>query len=638
MRQLSAWLIVPALVGGAVGLAAASRGLAPVGLGAVAPDGRAVGAPVEGDRQWAPGSLLVRVAPGGDLDAALARAGVKGPALPLGLVPGLHRVDVPPAELAAALASLSNDPALLYAERNPVCRAAGGQALPDGVAQVRAPSAWAQARGTGVRVAVLDTGIDLAHPDLPAPVDSVSFIAGEPVQDGNRHGTHVAGIIAGLDNAVGVIGVAPACDLLVAKVLANSGAGTVDGVILGLGWAVERGARVVNMSLSGAGYSRAFADACDAATAAGALLVAAAGNDASDVPAYPASYPAVVSVAAVDGALSPAGFSNFGPSVSVAAPGVGVVSTIPVVAPTVFLASQFVRDGEPRDSAALSGSALGEVAGAAVWCGYGGSGADFPPSVVGRVAVVRRGGQSVTGVPLSFRMKATAALAAGASALVIANNAPGLATGTLGGPVGLPVLTVSKAEGDALEAAAGATGGVGGVGSATVVVRVTGPVPSSPYGAISGTSMAAPHVSGVAALLIAGWGDRLPVPAPADLRRAIQESATDLGQPGRDDRTGAGLVNAAAAIDRLAAILTPVCSPADIADTAGTPARDGQLDNGDFLVFFRAFFAGCDALPPAACSPGDIAASDGTPGPDGELNGGDFQLFFYEFFNSPCPG
>ncbi len=203
-----------------------------------------------------------------------------------------------------------------------------------GVDRIDAEWAWATARGAGVRVAVIDTGIDKDHPDLAANVaGGVNFVrkGRKPANssawdDDNGHGTHVAGIIAAADNDIGVLGAAPEASLYAVKVLDKRGSGYVSDVIAGIEWAVANGMDVANMSLGGDGDVQSLREACDAAAEAGLLLVAAAGNDGGAVD-YPAAYPSVIAVAATDAADAVPSWSSRGPEVALAAPGVDVFST-----------------------------------------------------------------------------------------------------------------------------------------------------------------------------------------------------------------------------------------------------------------------------------------------------------------------
>ncbi|ACO47935.1 S8 family serine peptidase [Deinococcus deserti] len=201
--------------------------------------------------------------------------------------------------------------------------------------------------GNGVRVAVLDTGVDLQHPDLNIlPGNTISYVPGEPdVQDQNGHGTHCAGIIAGSATPAGGIryGVAPEATLLIAKVLNRKGTGTDAEIVDAINWAANLGAEIISMSLGsprtpGSSFSARYETIASRLLDRGILLVAAAGNDSAR-PHYvrpvrnPAACPSIMGVAAVDHHDRIAAFSN--PTmdaigvVDIAAPGVGVLSAWP---------------------------------------------------------------------------------------------------------------------------------------------------------------------------------------------------------------------------------------------------------------------------------------------------------------------
>ncbi len=209
------------------------------------------------------------------------------------------------------------------------------QSVPWGVAAVRAPEAWSTSRGGGVKVAVMDTGIDLRHPDLRDRVAGGynALSPGRDPMDDNGHGTHVAGIIAATDNAAGVVGVAPQALLCAVKVLDAYGAGFLSDLIEGLDWCVREGVQVVNMSLGTREGNDTFHEAVRRAYQAGVLLVAAAGNDGAsggaDTVNYPARYAETIAVSAVDRQFRLPRFASRGPSVDIVAPGVDVLSTWP---------------------------------------------------------------------------------------------------------------------------------------------------------------------------------------------------------------------------------------------------------------------------------------------------------------------
>lgn len=210
------------------------------------------------------------------------------------------------------------------------------ETIPAGVAQIKAPSAWDCSRGKGIRVAVLDTGIDGAHPDLAANYKGgVSFVPGQTPADGNSHGTHCAGTIAAAINGNGVVGVAPAASLYAVKVLANNGQGNWSWLIAGINWCIANKMHILSMSLGGGGAPAALEAMCNTAFNNGLLLIAAAGNNGAPVPPktssvdFPGKYKNVVAVSAIDNANMIAGFSSRGPEVELCAPGVNVLSTIP---------------------------------------------------------------------------------------------------------------------------------------------------------------------------------------------------------------------------------------------------------------------------------------------------------------------
>lgn len=214
--------------------------------------------------------------------------------------------------------------------------------LKDSVPQIGAPEAWAEGYdGKGVKVAVLDSGIDAGHPDVKDRiVGSKSFVPGEEVLDGNGHGTHVASTVAGSGAASGGVykGVAPAADLLVGKVLGDEGYGQNSGIIEAMEWAKDQGASVVSMSLGDTtpdDGSDPMAQAVDALSAdGGPLFVIAAGNayDPGAI-ASPGSADKALTVAAVDGKDERASFSSQGPLIGtsglkpdISAPGVDITA------------------------------------------------------------------------------------------------------------------------------------------------------------------------------------------------------------------------------------------------------------------------------------------------------------------------
>jgi len=187
--------------------------------------------------------------------------------------------------------------------------------------------------GFGIKVAVLDTGMFLTHPDFAGrPVISQTFIAGQPVMDGNGHGTHCIGTACGTKVPPGVIqryGIGWRASIFAGKVLSNTGSGSTASVLAGMNWAIANRCQVISMSLGAqTPVQAAYTAAGQAALNNGCLIIAAAGNNNAATGA-PANSPTIMSVAALDQNLRKANFSNFG-KVEISGPGVGVFSSWPM--------------------------------------------------------------------------------------------------------------------------------------------------------------------------------------------------------------------------------------------------------------------------------------------------------------------
>jgi subtilisin family serine protease len=284
----------------------------------------------------------------------------------------------PGADLVGTLQRLRNQPDVLYAEPNYrlqiTQRATIAPVIPDDFdfaqlwslenvgqgdgtpgADIHAPAAWAYATGARqVVVAIIDTGIDYYHPDLAdniwtnpkevagngvdddgnGYVDDLhgyDFVSddGDPMDD-QSHGSHVSGIIGAVgNNGIGITGVCWQVSLMALKAFDDQGNGDIDTAIEAIHYAIANGARIINASWGSTDKSQALADAINEAYAAGVLFVAAAGNNNSETPFYPAAYSHVISVAATDSHDHRARFSDFGSYVAVAAPGENIFSTIP---------------------------------------------------------------------------------------------------------------------------------------------------------------------------------------------------------------------------------------------------------------------------------------------------------------------
>lgn len=201
-----------------------------------------------------------------------------------------------------------------------------------GLSAFHIPRHWQSTRGQGVRVAVLDTGVDAAHPDLAGAIEGAKDFTGSRSGTADRvgHGTHVAGIIGARQNDGGIVGVAPECRLLVAKVLGDDGAGTSEQVAAGIDWACEQGADILSLSLGSPELNEELRAAITRATHRQRFVICAAGNSgrANSVD-YPARWPETIAVGAVDRDGRLTSFSSRGEEVDVCAPGQDVLSTYP---------------------------------------------------------------------------------------------------------------------------------------------------------------------------------------------------------------------------------------------------------------------------------------------------------------------
>lgn len=217
--------------------------------------------------------------------------------------------------------------------------------IPWGVSLIKAPEVWDQGeKGAGVVVAILDTGIDKEHPDLkPNILGGRNFTNegnADNWEDGNGHGTHVAGTIAAIENDTGVVGVAPEAKLLIGRVLGSDGSGSYQAITKGIKWATawkgnnNEKVRIISMSLGGSYNDPRMYKAILEACAAGIIVTVASGNEGDNREntyefGYPALYPECVTVAACDDQKKLAAFSNNSLQVDIIAPGVKVLSTYP---------------------------------------------------------------------------------------------------------------------------------------------------------------------------------------------------------------------------------------------------------------------------------------------------------------------
>lgn len=198
-----------------------------------------------------------------------------------------------------------------------------------GLKAINVEEAWQKTKGKGVKVAILDTGVNANHPDLAENIKEVADFTGSKsgAEDVQGHGSHCAGIVAGVENKLGIIGVAPQAELYCGKVLGDNGSGNYDSILKGIKWAIEKGVDIISMSLgSSSKPPEEFHQLIKQAYDSNILIIAATGNENSSV-CYPALYDEVVAVSAVDKSLQHANFSNHGMQNEITAPGVDIVST-----------------------------------------------------------------------------------------------------------------------------------------------------------------------------------------------------------------------------------------------------------------------------------------------------------------------
>ncbi len=198
--------------------------------------------------------------------------------------------------------------------------------------QINVSGGWDFSSGDNVKIAILDTGVDPEHLEMKTKIKHGynAFDGSDDFADDHGHGTHVAGVASALTNNVtGIAGISWNSEILPVKVLDKDGAGTSFEVAKGLYWAVDHGAKVINMSLGDYYHTDVLHEAIQYAYDHDVILIAASGNDNVDDPMYPANYDEVLTVAAVDDARNRAFFSNYGSHIDVAAPGVHIPSLFP---------------------------------------------------------------------------------------------------------------------------------------------------------------------------------------------------------------------------------------------------------------------------------------------------------------------
>ncbi len=464
--------------------------------------------------------------------------------------------------------------------------------MPWGIKAVRAPAAWATTKASGVKVMVIDTGIDKDHPSL-----SGRFIAGKNFYPRNPnkpqppydyfddvgHGTHVAGSVLadGLNNQL--VGVAPEADLYVARVCSSFGCSTL-AIVQAINWAIDSGVDVLNLSLGGPMTTKTQRAVYKRAEQMGVTVIAASGNSAGqpqamkkecrdssgtvkkcyvkrscrgpngstiecvnndptrcskgecsekmiDIISFPAGIETVVAVGALSEDLKRATFSQFGPGLFIMAPGVDVLSAVPLgtgrkAVTKLNLGDDFIE--VPSNSFQGSSIPNQPIVSDMVFVGLGKKEDFKAKNVQGKFALIKRG-------EITFVDKVQNAISSGATGVIIFNHEPGLIGGALtddGSEVGVPVVMIELAQGEKILA------GMANKSIAPVASLMIEKTDHSPF---QGTSMASPHVCGVAALVLGAN----PSLSPAQVRTILAQSSTQLGD---FVEYGNGLVNSEAAV------------------------------------------------------------------------------------------
>jgi serine protease len=432
----------------------------------------------------------------------------------------------------AALNRLKSDPHVKKIELDPE-RHLMAQTTPYGIPMVQANQVSDEFSGNR-KVCIIDSGFQKSHEDLQdSRVTGISLGgSGNAFEDRCGHGTDVAGIIAALQNDVGVVGVMPGNHLRfhIVKIFGDDckAHGNASDLIAAVRSCRGAGAQVINMSLGGPTASSIEEEAFDDAFDAGILSVASAGNDSNTTLEYPASYDSVISVGALNSKSAVASFSNKNDHVEFAAPGVDVLSTVPFMETNTVTIDGKTYQGNWIEFAARSKGVQGSLVNGAL-CDKKSS------AFKGKIVLCKRG-------EIFFRNKVENVQSSGGLGAVIYNNAAGNFFGTLGdGPSSLiPAISLSQLQGMFL---------LNNKLKQDAKVVSQRKEPASGYAKQSGTSFSSPHVAAVAALI---WSYG-PHWSNEQIRQALRATAKDLGQPGKDNSYGYGMPQAKAALDWLRA-------------------------------------------------------------------------------------
>jgi len=446
---------------------------------------------------------------------------------------------------------------------------ANGQIIPWGIDAVQARDIWDVDRdaeidagaptGASRTVCIIDTGYYQAHSDLPDAIGGFSQVDDAWYRDGYGHGSHVGGTIAAENDSDGVVGVTPGTvNLYIVKYFNDAGSATLaSDLVAAIYKCRDNGANVISMSLGGTRASTKERTAFQTLYTAGILHIAAAGNEQVETPfatSYPAGYTSVVSVAAIDESLAVADFSLQNADVEIAAPGVGVLSTIPYTDETFA-----VVDGVTYSAYHIEFSGRGTTSGVLVDGGI----CDSTGAWSGKVVLCQRG-------TVDFAVKVLNVQNSGGVAAIIYNNVTGNFLGTMGEGNSSSIVGISLSMEDGLYLVANKLGRTASV-SSTYTWEASG------FEAWDGTSMATPHVSAVAALI---WSAN-PSWTNVQIRDAMNATALDLGTSGRDTVFGYGLVQAADALAYLGGGTTNTAPSV----TISAPTNGASFTTTDNITF-----------------------------------------------------
>ncbi|MEO2267348.1 S8 family serine peptidase [Pseudoalteromonas sp. YIC-656] len=378
----------------------------------------------------------------------------------------------------------------------------------------------------GQKVCVIDSGYDITHPDLPsaAVTGSDNHGAGPWYEDQFAHGTHVAGTIAMVNNNIGGVGFVSdhSLDMHIVRVFAGNGAWAYSSDLAhAINECEQAGSNIISMSLGGTFSSPLEERAIDRSARNGVLMIAAAGNSGQPTHSYPASYDSVISVAAVDSIKQRASFSQRSSQIEFSAPGVEIFSSTFQGRGARFNKFSIEQDDLNLLYFAMENSGLGSVTGELVDCGKG---AESCGDVTGKICLVERG-------EVPFFQKVDQCAADGGVGVIVRNNMPGRLIPMIN-PTDMIAGAVTYSEGLKL---------MENLGKETTISTANFP----DHDFMSGTSMATPHVTGVAALV---WSN-FPECSAQGIRMALRASAEDLGEQGYDYAYGWGLVQAKDAVD-----------------------------------------------------------------------------------------